>query len=104
MGSEPVAPDAGSRAVTTWFGVGASVGVTTTVRPATDTSAHLAGFVAGEGCFTGTRTSASKWRFAFTVGLGTEDEGMCWDLLAFLGVQVLLLIALSSARQRKAAD
>jgi hypothetical protein len=86
MASDAVAPAAGSKAATTSSGAAASADGTTTVRPATEQAAHIAGFIAGEGCFTGTRTGSRKRRFAFTVGLGSTDATMCWDLLAFFGV------------------
>lgn len=40
----------------------------------------VAGFVAGEGCFT-----ATSRRFAFSVGLGRVDRGMCEALQHFFG-------------------
>lgn len=61
----------------------ASVGRTTTVRRDTDLSSVVAGFVAAEGCFTGT---SDDRRFVFSVGLGASDIGMCEMLLAFFGV------------------
>ncbi|CAN5252708.1 hypothetical protein BH18ACT4_BH18ACT4_09360 [soil metagenome] len=59
------------------------VGGITTVRQVTDLAAFLAGFVAGEGCFT---AQLSHGRFAFRVGLGARDRGMCEQLLSFFGV------------------
>lgn len=53
------------------------------MRRDTDLSSAVAGFVAAEGCFTGTSDGR---RFVFTVGLGAVDTGMCETLLAFFGV------------------
>jgi hypothetical protein len=54
------------------------------VRPDTEAVASfLGGFVAGEGCFSG---SADGRRFIFEVGLGSTDQGMCEVFQVFLGV------------------
>lgn len=52
------------------------------MQPATDLAAFAGGFVAAEGCFTGTGQS----RFRFAVHLGASDGDMCWAFLAWLGV------------------
>lgn len=43
----------------------------------------LAGFIVGEGCFSGT---ADGSRFCLEVGLGATDRGMCESLQGFVGV------------------
>lgn len=54
------------------------------MKPDTEAiAAFLAGFAAGEGCFSG---SADGRRFIFEVGLGAIDRGMCEALHEFLGV------------------
>lgn len=55
------------------------------MRPAIDPAA-LAGFTAGEGCFTVTGSPPS---FSFVVGLGATDAGMCQAFRDFLGVGTL---------------
>jgi hypothetical protein len=50
------------------------------VPPGTDIAAFIGGFVAAEGCFTG-----SVNRFTFSVGLGASDQQMCLLLRDFLG-------------------
>jgi hypothetical protein len=53
------------------------------VQPDTEAVADfLAGFVAAEGCFSG----SGGRRFIFEVGLGATDRGMCEALSEFLGV------------------
>ena len=56
-------------------------GATTTARLATEAAA-LAGFVAAEGCFTGTPGSSMQ----FAVGLGASDEASVRWLARFFGV------------------
>jgi hypothetical protein len=51
------------------------------VQPAGDLAAFLAGFVAGEGCFT-----RSHNRFVFSIGLGSSDADLCRSLPGRLGV------------------
>jgi hypothetical protein len=52
------------------------------VQPDTERlAAFLAGFVAGEGCFSG-----SGRRFVFEIGLGAVDRGICEVFQEFLGV------------------
>jgi hypothetical protein len=58
-----------------------SAALTTTRRPATDLAAYIAGFVAGEGTFTGT-----KRRHTFAVSLGEIDAATCELLRAFFRV------------------
>lgn len=60
----------------------ASVASTTTVQPAGDRAAFLAGFVVAEGCF----TRNGEKRFLFAVGLGSSDGEFCRALPALLGV------------------
>ena len=56
--------------------------VTTTVQRDTESLAlFLAGFTAGEGCFSG-----SGNRFVFEIGLGAGDERVCMACHAFFGV------------------
>jgi hypothetical protein len=52
------------------------------VRPATELAATLAGFIAGEGCF----TSLASRRFAFRVAVGHVDRDAIEVLHGFLGV------------------
>jgi len=56
--------------------------VITTVQPATDPD-FLAGFIVGEGCFTG--AGRPRTSFTFSVGLGAVDRGMCEALRDFFG-------------------
>lgn len=66
------------------YGVGASVVATTTVQPATNGFAQfLAGFVAGEGSFSG---PSDGTRFCREIGLGALDREMCELLHSALGV------------------
>jgi hypothetical protein len=53
------------------------------VRPVGDGAAFFAGFVAAEGCFTGTRRGR---RFVFTIGLGSLDRRLCETFPGWLGV------------------
>jgi hypothetical protein len=50
------------------------------VRPATKFADFIGGFVAAEGCFTGTAK-----RFTFSVGLGAVDAEVCLLLRDFFG-------------------
>jgi hypothetical protein len=53
------------------------------VQPAiSEIACFIAGFVAGEGCFTGREDGT---RFRFEVGLGSLDRHMCEGLHGFLG-------------------
>ncbi len=53
------------------------------MRPDTDAlAAFLGGFVAAEGCFTG----SGARRFCFSVGLGAVDDATCLGFQEFLGV------------------
>jgi hypothetical protein len=52
------------------------------VRPATDLAAFIAGFVAGEGTFTGSGND----RFRFAVELGASDRSSCDLLRAYFEV------------------
>ena len=62
--------------------VACCVGATTTVqRAAEEVAAFFAGFVAGEGCFSGS-TAGSK--FLFEIGLGATDRKILQDLHTFL--------------------
>src|SRR5215218_4429642 len=66
------------------YGVGASVVATTTVQPATNGFAQfLAGFVAGEGSFSG---PSDGTRFCLEIGLGALDREMRELLHSALGV------------------
>ncbi len=71
------------------FAGGGCAGSTTTVPPATELAAHLAGFVAAEGCFTGSDgLSGGRYPskiFAFSVGLGAADRSSCELLQTFFG-------------------
>jgi hypothetical protein len=51
------------------------------VPPVTESiAAYIGGFVAAEGCFTGTTV-----RFTFSVGLGASDERSCWFRWDYFG-------------------
>ena len=56
-------------------------------------AAFLGGFVAAEGCFTG----SGDRHFRFSVGLGAEDRAMCTVLLIVLDVG-----GVSTSRRRRA--
>jgi hypothetical protein len=60
--------------------VDCAVGITT-VQPVTDLADQLAGFFAGEGCFT-----RSGNKFTFVVALGATDQAMCETLRDYFGV------------------
>lgn len=53
------------------------------MRRDTDLAPAVAGFVAAEGCFTGTTDGR---RFTFAIGLGATDAGSCELLRTFFGV------------------
>jgi len=63
------------------FAVEASADRITTVPPAGDLAAFVAGFVCAEGCFTG-----GDDRFRFAVGLGATDAASCHLVREFFGV------------------
>jgi hypothetical protein len=68
-------------AATTKSGAEDSAAITTTLRPATDLAANIAGFVAGDGTFT-----AADGKFAFAIALGASDSEVCELIFEFFGV------------------
>jgi len=70
-----------SRAAPSRSEAGVSAEGTTTVQPAGDRAAFIAGFVAGEGCFT-----RGEQRFVFSLGLGSSDAALCRSMPGWLGI------------------